>query len=63
MVHLGVYALVVIAVLLPFLLLYMIAGILWLGLTATRLIVRSVKNTWAVRTDFFSREHWSMIRR
>jgi len=59
----GVYALVIIAVFLPFVLLYMIAGVLWLGVMATRFMVRNVKNAWAVRTHFFSRQHWSMIRR
>jgi len=52
----GVYALVIVAVFLPFAFLYTIAGVLWLGVTAARFIVRSVNNAWSVRTDFFSRE-------
>ena len=59
---LGVYALVVTAVLLPFLFLYMVGAIGWLGLGAIRFMIRSVKNISAIRTGF-SREHWSLIYR
>ena len=58
----GVYALVVIAVLLPFLMLYIVVAASWLGLAAVRFMIRRLKNTLAIRTGF-SREHWSMIHR
>ena len=59
----GVYALVIFVVCLPFLVLYLIASMLWLGVTVTQFLIRRVKNDWAASTDLFSREHWGMIRR
>jgi hypothetical protein len=59
----GVYGLVVIAGLLPVLLLYVSAGIVRLGMTAIRLMIRSLKNVWAVRTDLLSGKDWGMILR
>jgi hypothetical protein len=52
---LGVYALVVFVVSSPFLLLYVV-------MTAARLIIRTLKHAWALRPDF-SGAHWSTIRR
>ena len=51
-----VYAFVVIAVLLPFLVLYIVVAAAWLGLAAVRLIILRLKNGSAIRTGF-SREH------
>jgi hypothetical protein len=58
----GVYALVVIAVSLPFLLLYMVVAVSWLGLAGLRFLMRSLKKASAIRTGF-SKEHWSMSHR
>ena len=58
----GVYALVVIAVFLPFLVLYMVVAVSWLGLAAVRFTIRRLKNALAIRTGF-SGGHWSMIHR
>jgi hypothetical protein len=59
---LGVYALVAGVVLVPFLLLYVVALLSSLALTATRFMIQSLKSLWPIRIEF-SREHWSMIRR
>jgi hypothetical protein len=59
----GVYALVIFAVCLPFFVLYLIASMLWLGVTVTQFLIRRVKADWAASTDLFSREHLGMIRR
>ena len=57
----GAYALVVIAVLLPFLVLYLVIALSWLGLVAARFMIRRLKNALAIRTGF-SRERWSLHR-
>jgi hypothetical protein len=51
----GEYALVVIAVLLPFLALYLMVTALWLGPAAVRFVIRRLKNALAIQTDL-SRE-------
>lgn len=58
----GVYALVVIAVSLPFLLLYMVMAVSFLGLAGLRFLIRNLKNASAIRTGF-SKEYWSMSHR
>ena len=58
----GVYALVVIAVLLPFLLLYLLVVVSWLGLSGIRVMFRSLRSVLAIRTGL-SREIWSVIHR
>ena len=47
---LGVYALVVTAVLLPFLFLYLTVAVSWLGLAAIRFMLRNLKSAFAIRT-------------
>jgi hypothetical protein len=58
----GVYGLVVIAVFLPVLLLYVVAGICWLALTASRALLTHLKHICAAVPDFLSKQHWDMIR-
>jgi hypothetical protein len=59
----GVYGLVVIAVFLPILLLYIVAGVSWLVLAATRALLSHAQHIFAVQLDFLSKQHWGMIRR
>ena len=59
---LGVYLLVAIGVAVPFLVLYVVGLVFWLGVAAIRSTVRSVRDVLPVRTDF-SRANWSVIRR
>ena len=54
----GVYALVIIAVLLPFLVLYMAVAAFWFGPKAIRFVVRRLKSAVAVQTGL-SREQRS----
>jgi hypothetical protein len=58
---LGAYSLVIIAVFVPFTLLYIVGSLVWLGLAAIRFTIRNIKNVLTLRTNFFSREHSSMI--
>ena len=58
---LGVYGLVIGAVLAPLLLLYVVAAILWLALAAIRFMIQGLKSVWPTLT--FVREHWSIIHR
>jgi len=59
---LGVYGLVIGGVLVPFLLLYVVAAILWLALAAIRFMLQRLKNAWPIRIALV-REHWSIIHR
>ena len=59
---LGVYALVVVAVAVPFLLLYLAICVCWLGLAAVRFAIRSIANARPIRADF-ARPNWSVVRR
>ena len=52
---LGVYGLVVIAVFLPIVFLYIVAGLSWITLAAVRFLVQYVKNVAAVRSDLLSK--------
>jgi hypothetical protein len=56
----GVYLLVAIAVLLPFLILYIVLALSWLALEGIRFTIRYVKNASAIRTGL-SKEHWSFL--
>jgi hypothetical protein len=49
---LGVYTLVAAAVLVPFLLLYFVALVSWLVLTATGFMIQSLKSLWPVAQSF-----------
>ena len=57
-----VYALVVVAVLLPFLLLYLAVALSRLALSGVPTVVRGLKNVSAIRTGY-SKEHWSLLLR
>jgi len=59
---LGAYALVAIVVLVPFALLYTVITLFWLGVKALYFIIRTVRNTPAVRTGF-SKQRLHMIHR
>jgi hypothetical protein len=59
---LGVYLLVAIGVAVPFLLLYVVRLVFWLGVTAIRSTVRRLSDVFPVRTDF-ARANWTVIRR
>jgi hypothetical protein len=54
----GAYALVAIAILLPFFALYAVVTALWLGPKAVRFMIRGLKAL-IIQTGF-SKEHWSM---
>ena len=48
----GVYTLVGIAVVLPFVALYIVVAASWLGLAAARLMIRRLKNALVIRQGF-----------
>ena len=60
---LGVYGLVVVAVFLPIVFFYIVAGLSWLALAAVRFLVQYAKNAAAALSDLLSKPHWGMIRR
>jgi hypothetical protein len=55
---LGVYTLVVIVALVPFVLLYVLGCLLWRGIAAIRFTIRSINNALTSRTDF-AKTHWN----
>ena len=58
----GVYILVVIGAMIPFILLYIVAGVLWMSFQIMRFITDKLKHALTVRKCFVN-VHWSTTHR